>query len=129
MGGTQHEDPAVCYHVRQTDPAFSRPGSAPTRGLADKKRLMRTAEQEAILRSVRKLVSFWQITADELAGIPEPVRVETPVAAPPAAPKYRHPITGETWDGEGSQPQWLREALTREGYTVDEVRLPVQQAA
>jgi DNA-binding protein H-NS len=89
---------------------------------------MRTAEQEAILRSVRKLVSFWQITADDLAGIPEPVRVETPIKAPPS-PKYRHPITGVTWDGEGAQPQWLRDALTREGYLVDELRLPTQEAA
>lgn len=89
---------------------------------------MRTAEQEAILRSVRKLVSFWHITADELAGIPEPVRVEIP-DKPPPSPKYRHPITGETWDGEGSQPQWLKEALTREGYLVEELRLPAQEAA
>jgi len=89
---------------------------------------MRTAEQEAILRSVRKLVSFWQITADELAGIPEPVRVETPFV-PPSGPKYRHPISGLTWDGEGGQPQWLKEALTREGYTVEELRLPTQEAA
>ena len=89
---------------------------------------MKTAEQEAKLRSVRKLVSFWQITADELDGIPEPVRVETPIQ-PPARPKYRHPITGETWDGEGSQPAWLREALTREGYTVEEVRLAQDETA
>jgi DNA-binding protein H-NS len=84
---------------------------------------MRTAEQEAVLRSVRKLVAFWQITADELSGIPEPVKVVEAVRAP-VLPKYRHPITGETWDGEGSQPPWLRDALTREGYTVDEVRIP-----
>jgi DNA-binding protein H-NS len=89
---------------------------------------MRTAEQEAILRSVRKLVSFWQITADELAGIPEPVRVETPIKLPPTT-KYRHPITGETWNGEGAQPQWLRDALTREGYMVEELRLPAQETA
>lgn len=89
---------------------------------------MRTAEQEAILRSVRKLVSFWQITADELAGIPEPVRVELPTPQPPS-PKYRHPITGLTWDGEGSQPLWLKEALTREGYMVEELRLPAQESA
>lgn len=87
---------------------------------------MKTAEQEAVLRSVRKLVAFWQITAEELAGIPEPVRV-VEVARAPLLPKYRHPITGETWNGEGMQPPWLRDALTREGYTVDEVRIAVPQ--
>lgn len=84
---------------------------------------MRSAEQEAVLRSVRKLVAFWQITADELSGIPEPVKV-VEEEKPPAGPKYRHPRSGETWDGEGSQPDWLREALTRQGYTVEELRLP-----
>lgn len=84
---------------------------------------MRSAEQEAVLRSVRKLVAFWQITADELSGIPEPVKVVEEVR-PPAGPKYRHPRSGETWDGEGAQPAWLREALTRQGYTVEELRLP-----
>ncbi|MBI5924091.1 MAG: H-NS histone family protein [Aquabacterium sp.] len=84
---------------------------------------MRSAEQEAVLRSVRKLVAFWQITADELSGIPEPVKV-VEEARPPAGPKYRHPRSGETWDGEGLQPAWLREALTRQGYTVEELRLP-----
>ena len=43
-------------------------------------------------------------------------------AAPAVAPKYRHPATGLTWDGEGMQPQWLKDALLREGYTVDELR-------
>lgn len=83
---------------------------------------MRTAEQEAVLRSVRKQIDFWQIQAEELAGIPEPVAVVAPVRAAPVH-RYRHPITGETWDGEGGQPAWLREALTREGYTVEELRL------
>ncbi len=83
---------------------------------------MKTAEQEAILRSVRKLVSFWEITADELDGIPEPPPVVETISVP-VVDKYRPPITQETWNGEGSQPQWLREALTREGYTVDELRI------
>ena len=88
---------------------------------------MRSAEQEAVLRSVRKLVAFWQITAEELAGIPEPVKVVEEVKLP-AGPKYRHPHTGETWDGEGTQPPWLRDALTRQGYTVDALRLPPDDA-
>lgn len=75
-----------------------------------------------MLRSVRKQIEFWQIGAEELAGIPEPVAAPMPE---PKAPqhRYRHPITGESWDGEGGQPAWLREALTREGYTVEALRL------
>lgn len=83
---------------------------------------MRTAEQEAVLRSVRKLIDFWQIEAEELAGIPVPEPRLQPVPAAPVH-SYRHPITGQFWDGRGGQPAWLREALTREGYTVEELRL------
>lgn len=82
-----------------------------------------TPEQQAVLRSVRKLVDFWQIEPHELA----PDRPLPPVAparpSVPAGPKYKHPRNGVTWDGEGTQPPWLREALTKEGYTVDELRI------
>jgi DNA-binding protein H-NS len=83
---------------------------------------MLTPEQEAVLRSIRKLVDFWNITASELATDGMVPQEAPPAEAEPAPPKYRHPRTGETWDGEGSQPQWLREALTRQGYTVEELR-------
>lgn len=83
----------------------------------------KTAEQQAVLRSVRKLVDFWQIEPEELSDgtrkeapqPPRPTRVAT-------GPKYQHPVSGVTWDGEGPQPQWLKDALTREGYTVDALR-------
>jgi DNA-binding protein H-NS len=82
-----------------------------------------TPEQQAVLRSIRKLADFWQITADELSdGLPLTRRV-APEPLPPAPLKYRHPRTGETWDGEGSQPPWIREALTKQGYTVEELKI------
>lgn len=85
---------------------------------------MLNPEQQAVLRSVRKLVDFWQITADELDMGPSAPKVMAPAPAPvPTGPKYKHPLTHQTWDGEGVQPQWLKEALTREGYTVDELRV------
>lgn len=36
---------------------------------------------------------------------------------------HRHPVSGETWNGLGSQPQWLRDALLREGYRPSELRV------
>jgi DNA-binding protein H-NS len=82
---------------------------------------VKTPEQEAALRSIRKLIDFWRIEPEELHFDAPAVAV---VAAPVVAkgPKYRHPISGETWDGLGVQPPWLREALTKQGYTVDELR-------
>lgn len=89
---------------------------------------MMTAEQEAVLRSIKKLLQFWQISPDEL-GLEESEtivrKVEPP--PPPAGPKYQHPHTGETWDGQGSQPAWIREALTKEGFTVEELRLALPE--
>jgi DNA-binding protein H-NS len=84
---------------------------------------MMTPEQEAVLRSIRKLVDFWHITPSELDMGESAPRVRAPVVIAPLLPKYRHPRTGETWDGEGTQPPWLREALTKQGYTVEELKV------
>ena len=84
-------------------------------------------EKLAALRTVRKLVEFWNISPQELRG---------PLPPPPPAPepgtlpiRYRHPVSGETWDGQGEHPAWLREALLKQGYTVDEPKRAVAQPA
>jgi DNA-binding protein H-NS len=84
----------------------------------------KTPEQDAAIRAIRKLMAFWHITPDEL-HVPRAEGAAKPPAAPPppATPKYRHPLSGETWDGVGRQPDWLRLALTKEGYMVEELRI------
>lgn len=82
---------------------------------------VKTPEQEAALRSIRKLIEFWRISPEELEfEAPSMPSVLPEVVA--HGPKYRHPVSGDTWDGQGSQPEWLKEALTRGGYTVEELR-------
>ncbi|MDP4300609.1 H-NS family nucleoid-associated regulatory protein [Leptothrix discophora] len=78
-------------------------------------------EKQAAIRKIRRLMEFWKIEPDELDGDIVPI---APVVRRRSAPevRYRHPISGESWDGVGSQPDWLRRALIREGYTVDELR-------
>ena len=83
-------------------------------------------EKLAALRTVRKLVEFWQISPQELRG-PMPPAPPKPAAA--VGIRYRHPKSGEVWDGQGEHPQWLRDALLKEGYTVDELRRAVTEAA
>ena len=80
--------------------------------------LIDPAERQAALGNARRLVDFWQMTPQELEG--------PPPARPVPQPKYRytHPKTGETWDGLGQQPAWLRRCLINEGYRLDEVRAP-----
>jgi len=82
---------------------------------------VKTPEQEAAIRSIRKLIDFWQIELEEL--IVEGAHAVRPALVVELALKYRHPVSGETWNGQGGQPVWLKEALTRQGYTVDELRI------
>jgi len=78
-------------------------------------------EKEAAIRKIRRLMAFWSISPTELRGRGVPAPRPAPAAA--AVARYRHPVSGSTWDGEGPQPQWLREALLYEGYTVDQLRV------
>ncbi len=84
-------------------------------------------EKLAALRTVRKLVEFWNISPQELRGPLPPAPAPAPQGPLPI--RYRHPVSGETWDGQGEHPPWLREALLKQGYTVDELKRAVGQPA
>jgi DNA-binding protein H-NS len=72
----------------------------------------------AIIHRIRTLMEFWGITVNQLRHH----KAKPAEPPPPASPKYRHPVTGDTWDGHGPQPEWLRQALLKEGYTVEQLR-------
>jgi DNA-binding protein H-NS len=77
-------------------------------------------ERAVVLARIEALMEFWGITVEDLTA-PTP---DIP-APPPAGPlpiKYRHPVTGDTWDGQGPHPDWLRRALLQEGLRVDELK-------
>jgi DNA-binding protein H-NS len=75
-----------------------------------------------VIHKIRTLVEYWGITPEELAqDAPAPLPVLAPAAAVPLI-KYRHPHTGDTWDGQGAHPQWLRDALLKEGFTVEQLK-------
>lgn len=82
------------------------------------------ARRRAALNAARTLVEFWGITPEQIARAPAP-RIDPHASEP----RYRHPVHGYTWDGEGSQPQWLKDALIREGYTVEELRVKPSAAS
>jgi DNA-binding protein H-NS len=77
-------------------------------------------ERAAVLARIEALMEYWGITVDDLMSpTPEPDTLPTAQALPV---KYRHPVTGDTWDGQGPHPDWLRRALLQEGLRVDELR-------
>lgn len=77
-------------------------------------------ERNAVIARIHALMEYWGITeADLNAAEPAPA----PAAIPAPTPiKYRHPVTGDTWDGQGPHPEWLRRALLQEGLRVDELK-------
>jgi DNA-binding protein H-NS len=78
------------------------------------------------LHQIRQLMEFWNIAPEEL-GDPRAVPVVPRHVPPPGYVKYRHPVTGETWNGDGEHPEWLRRALLKEGYRVAELKPESQQ--
>ena len=71
-------------------------------------------ERAAVDAKVAEVVALM-----ERAGLTVADLVETPALSK----SYRHPITGETWDGAGYQPDWLKRALLAEGYRPQELRV------
>lgn len=82
--------------------------------------------RQIALHQIRQLMDFWRISAAELLA---PPAAAAPLPAGPRPAKYRHPVSGDTWDGQGEQPDWLRRALTVEGYRVVELRVAPEAAA
>lgn len=81
-------------------------------------------ERAAVIHRIRMLVEYWSITPEELAQDAPVCLAMEPTSLTIGAVKYRHPRSGETWDGSGAHPQWLRDALLKEGFTVDQLRPP-----
>jgi DNA-binding protein H-NS len=78
-------------------------------------------ERAAVLARIEALMEYWGITVDDLMA-PTPQPDTPPAPAGPLPVKYRHPVTGDTWDGQGAHPDWLRRALLQEGLRVDELK-------
>ncbi|NDY90578.1 H-NS histone family protein [Ideonella sp. TBM-1] len=78
-------------------------------------------ERAVVVARIRALMEYWQITVEDLDASPtEGVPAASPAPSRPV--KYRHPLSGQAWDGCGPHPDWLREALLHQGYRVEELR-------
>jgi DNA-binding protein H-NS len=85
-----------------------------------------SAEKLAAASKIEMLIEFWKIRPSELRAASQKTaqeQAEEVQSRAPLAPKYRHPVSGETWDGVGSQPEWLKHALLKEGLRPQDVRV------
>lgn len=100
-------------HALRPDDVFGLPAPADAPPLTRR-------ERNAVIARIHALMEYWGITVDDLSGDTPLPPAATPAAPPPV--KYRHPVTGDTWDGQGPHPEWLRRALLQEGLRVDELK-------
>lgn len=107
----------------------------------------RKAETEAAIREVRRLISEYGLTAQEIgldkaprkrresarstAGKPPAKRRSTGRKSPPAGrkvpPKYIGP-NGELWTGRGRRPVWVTTALEH-GASLSDLQIPLGKGA
>lgn len=85
---------------------------------------VRKAELKAVIKEIREKIRRFGITREELEpAFAEPGKRKAKASGSTTArkkgrksrkssggkipPKYRHPVTGETWTGRGHPPKWL----------------------
>lgn len=88
---------------------------------------VRRQEFKAVVADVKAKIKAYEISADDLAdvlGLSKPKTAKKSAARKAkkarngakrgkVAPKYRHPVTGDTWTGRGREPKWLVAEMAR----------------
>ncbi|MCI0151928.1 H-NS histone family protein [Paraburkholderia sediminicola] len=74
----------------------------------------RAVERRAAIDQIRNHMVEYGITAAEL----DQTRGRHRVPGSQVAPRYRDPISGETWSGRGKMPRWLA-GRNREEYRIE----------
>lgn len=69
---------------------------------------MRKNEIAEVIKDIKATMAEFGLTAADL-GFAGATRGKHKEAKAPAAAKYRHPQTGETWTGKGRAPNWVGE--------------------
>ncbi len=67
----------------------------------------RKQELTDAVAQVRKLVAEYGLSADDV--FPPARGTRGPNGGGKVEPKYKNPVTGETWTGRGKAPKWIAE--------------------
>lgn len=64
----------------------------------------RKAEVTGAVQQIRSLIESFGLTQDDIFPASKQKRETGTVA-----PKYRDPVTGQTWSGRGKTPNWIKD--------------------
>ncbi|WP_082721310.1 H-NS histone family protein [Burkholderia sp. ABCPW 14] len=74
-------------------------------------------EISTVLSEIREAVLRFEIRPEQI--FPHWTRLRSPdKRRGPIPPKYRNPMTGETWSGRGRAPKWMS-GLPRDEFVID----------
>jgi DNA-binding protein H-NS len=59
------------------------------------------------IAKVKTLVAEFGLTPEDIFGKGNRTAKSTGASKNPVAPKYRDPLTGQTWTGRGKAPKWI----------------------
>jgi len=67
-------------------------------------------EMAVALAQVRELVAAFELTPQDVFPVGRAARAPgvTGVTGVKVAPKYRDPVSGQTWTGRGKPPRWIQ---------------------
>ena len=80
---------------------------------------VREQEIAAVLANVRQTIKDYNLSERDVF----PKQKRGPAGGFSVAPKYRHPVSGQTWTGRGKTPAWVVDALAS-GYTLEALLIP-----
>jgi DNA-binding protein H-NS len=86
-----------------------------------------TSQKQTVIESIRKLMTDYKLTLDEISPEVETTKAGRKVGTPKdkqAPAKYRGP-NGESWSGRGLKPRWLVAEInagkTKEDFLIEKV--------
>lgn len=75
----------------------------------------RMTENADAIEKVKTLVADFGLTVEDIFSTGKTARVKN--SSGKVAPKYRNPLTGDTWTGRGKPPKWIQD-LDREQFLI-----------
>ena len=83
---------------------------------------VRRSERAGVIAKVKALLAEHGLTTADLGGVSGGGKKSSLASDSKVAPKYRNPVTGDTWTGRGLKPKWVQAAIAN-GKTMDDLKI------